>query len=231
MRTTKAWGNMYNFGEKPMQFKKALYTMDSILKKAKIDYCIYGGVLLGWIREGKPIPWDDDIDISIKDHDAQKLELVVEEMANLGFDINPYKNGPNKIMCLGDKLHNTKTGAIRRLRVIEKGKEIIIDSGYHNCFFRPFGIKIEINVFYKVGTNYYWVVENIKAATTTSWTLPAIHIDNLSSFLYDGVNYPIPSQPEKVLELCYGDTWKIPQKNDPMTHMYENKNGKILKGV
>jgi phosphorylcholine metabolism protein LicD len=66
-----------------------LYTMikllDEYFTKAKIDYIVTGGTLLGTIREGKIIDHDDDIDIIIFD---DKIFSVLEILNDLSKDGN-----------------------------------------------------------------------------------------------------------------------------------------------
>jgi len=65
-------------------FKKII----PILEKNNIEYWIYGGTLLGAIRNKGIIPWDDDIDIGILDKDVNKLLNLKSELNSLDLDIS-----------------------------------------------------------------------------------------------------------------------------------------------
>lgn len=46
--------------------------LDSVCKKIKVDYRIDGGNVLGAVRHGGFIPWDDDVDVVIENSDDYK---------------------------------------------------------------------------------------------------------------------------------------------------------------
>lgn len=57
-----------------------LMEVDTICRRHKIDYYLEGGSLLGAVRHGGFIPWDDDLDITImaKDYKALRTYLIKE---------------------------------------------------------------------------------------------------------------------------------------------------------
>ncbi|OBR63546.1 hypothetical protein A7K91_06215 [Paenibacillus oryzae] len=59
-----------------------LIEFDRICRKHNITYSIDGGTLLGAIRHGGFIPWDDDADVILNRNEYEKLLLVVDQELN-----------------------------------------------------------------------------------------------------------------------------------------------------
>ncbi len=58
-----------------------LVEIDRICRKHNISYWLEGGTLLGAVRHGGFIPWDDDIDISImRDDHSELMHLLHDEL-------------------------------------------------------------------------------------------------------------------------------------------------------
>jgi len=60
--------------------------LEKILKRENIKYIISCGTLLGAVREGEIIDWDDDIDLVIFE-DEDKLEKLKEPLKKLGYEM------------------------------------------------------------------------------------------------------------------------------------------------
>lgn len=56
--------------------------VDEVLIASKIEYFIEGGTLLGCVRDGDIIPWDDDIDIGVMTYDWAKMINVLSRLNN-----------------------------------------------------------------------------------------------------------------------------------------------------
>lgn len=69
-----------------------LEKIDKICQKHKIQYQAEFGTLLGTIRHGGFIPWDDDMDISMKREDYKKFLKVSEKELPEGYHIISYRN-------------------------------------------------------------------------------------------------------------------------------------------
>lgn len=67
-----------------------LCIVDKLLTKYNLNYWIDYGSLLGAIRHGGFIPWDDDIDISMPRKDYERVfELIRGDLCNFGIEIKP----------------------------------------------------------------------------------------------------------------------------------------------
>lgn len=59
-----------------------LIEIDRICAKHKLTYFLLGGTLLGAVRHGGFIPWDDDVDISMPRNDLEKLQQICKTELN-----------------------------------------------------------------------------------------------------------------------------------------------------
>ena len=64
---------------------KALREVKKMLDKHNITYWLDAGTLLGAMRDGKLIPWDNDIDLGTWYKDIDKIINIVDSLRNKGF--------------------------------------------------------------------------------------------------------------------------------------------------
>ena len=74
---------------------EVLQVIDEICKKHEIPYFADWGTLLGVVRHGGYIPWDDDFDISMKRADYKKFLQVAEKELPEEYRINTYDRHPD----------------------------------------------------------------------------------------------------------------------------------------
>ncbi len=83
-----------------------LVEIDKIFKRNNIDYWLDSGTLIGAVRHGGYIPWDDDIDIAVQKKDYKKIKEVMQKELpqNLAFqDENTDKRRVMKMGKVRDK--------------------------------------------------------------------------------------------------------------------------------
>jgi len=103
-----------------MRMLEILVEVDKICKKHNINYWIDYGTLLGAVRHGGFIPWDDDIDISMLRKDYVKLRKILLKELPAQFVFEdwktkkeiPYKHGKVRDLhsFLDDPLQKSKKG-------------------------------------------------------------------------------------------------------------------------
>ena len=75
---------------------KLLKEVDRICRKYKIKYALDSGTLLGAIRHGGFIPWDDDVDVVMTRSNYEKFLKVVRRELSEGMTFvepDSYNNG------------------------------------------------------------------------------------------------------------------------------------------
>jgi phosphorylcholine metabolism protein LicD len=75
--------------ERAKLFYETMYVCDMVLTKFGIEYSLTGGTLLGQLRHGGMIPWDDDLDVMVfNPHQSKMFETeVVREFNKYGFNV------------------------------------------------------------------------------------------------------------------------------------------------
>ncbi|NLL56399.1 MAG: LicD family protein [Clostridiales bacterium] len=95
-----------------LQLQDCLYQMlvefDSICKEHNLRYYLAYGSLLGAVRHGDFIPWDDDLDVVMPREDYDRLLKTYKEILPSHYDLHNYNNTPNYFLSFA-KIVNTDT--------------------------------------------------------------------------------------------------------------------------
>ncbi len=105
--------------------------LDKVCKENNITYFIEGGNLLGAIRHGGFIPWDDDFDIVVKKNDFKKLVKIL-------------KNN-DSVFKLQD--HETDKGHINFWAVLRDSKSRYIKNDISHLAKKYQGVQVDIFPF------------------------------------------------------------------------------------
>jgi len=159
-----------------------LLTFKKVLDKYNVVFVIIFGGLLGIIRNGNFIPWDEDLDIACfdggatatKTPDHWKMKKIKKDLKKEGFRI------------IGSDQHHS----------------------YHDFFIRG-GERIEIFWFKRIESIES---EKTEWIMNTSVRYPAHYFDELDEIDFLGTKFKVPSNAEEFLERTYGKSWKKPNK-------------------
>ena len=121
-----------------------MYDFDNFCVENNLQYWVEGGTLMGALRHGGIIPWDDDIDIGVFESDYKKLSNVLKNNAtyyiyegggagapklkyrNQSSQTNKVKtNKGNAVVCNTATINHFPEGILenilKRIEILEKG--------------------------------------------------------------------------------------------------------------
>ena len=126
--------------------------LDRVCRENAIPYYMLGGTMLGAVRHGGFIPWDDDMDFGIpRDHFDRLRKLLDDVLRGTPYRLNTYHNSPNKINYL--KMVDTRTCIRGAWETTDTGVNIDLfplDRGPRPEFLtRPFAAYVYLLLFVK----------------------------------------------------------------------------------
>lgn len=173
---------------------KVLFEVVDVLEKNGIGYWLHGGTLLGAVRFGFFIPWDDDIDIGIWEDDKEKVIAVL---------LDHYKDSAAYKMIDASLLRAFPPNCFWKIC----GK----DDNYEFLDIFEFG---ESHRF-KNAVYEKWWEESQKEERFIKKT--PLHFSRetlfpLSKIVFEGREFSCPHDPLKYVELNYGNYQNFPEK-------------------
>ncbi len=119
-----------------------LKEIDEICKRHGIQYFLAGGSLLGAIRDGKSIPWDDDLDIGMLREDYEKFRKIVpKELQERFLYSSPYEKSTKDVHYYFDKV---------RL------KDTFFSTKFSNNFVFEDGVFVDVVVYDQTTSNKFF---------------------------------------------------------------------------
>ncbi|MBE0508225.1 MAG: LicD family protein [Marinospirillum sp.] len=180
-------GNARLEGDTAIKARHYLRLITDRLDQAGVRYCLDGGTLLGIAREGRLLPWDDDIDLFVDGCDADKLQRCRFPLWLKGLRVRTEYYNENH--------HVLKKGLLRVVKF--RNRKRLISRG---------DVLLDAIVKYADDKFYYW---SVGMSEIVYKKVPRIYYDQLDYIDFDGKRYPVPADLDGYLTCRYGD-WKTP---------------------
>lgn len=84
-----------------LRMLEILIVIDGLCRKNNIRYWINYGTLLGAVRHGGFIPWDDDLDINVHEQDFERFQKICSEQLPDDLFLQNEKTDPDSKMGIG----------------------------------------------------------------------------------------------------------------------------------
>lgn len=169
-----------------MNHANAPHILKEVLSIAP-DAWLFGGTLLGPIRNGKIFPWDRDIDLGILSEDA--TEDLIERFRDAGF----FVYGIYRLNMPEMKHYIPKEAMGRIGKFILRKDEVKVEM----CCFTP---GVDGLMYYASGTPRFFVMPE-------DYTFPQKKLR-----IYD-FEANVPEESEQNLSFVYGPQWRTPREN------------------
>ena len=99
---------------------KILLEIKRICELANINYFLIGGTLLGAVRHGGFIPWDDDIDIGMLRDDYNRFLDVFPQLSNKEYTLGTYNTDRGHVFSFGKiRLNGTQFREPRNEHILD----------------------------------------------------------------------------------------------------------------
>lgn len=166
--------------------KNMLNDVDKIFQENDLEYWISFGTLLGAVRHNDIIPWDDDIDLEIMEHDIDKLFSIEHKFKKHGYSLVKFS--------LGYKIYKTD------------GEEIKYGVHGENKYDWKYPF---VDLFpMKKDDNKYILSNDMVRLMWSNCFLEKEELYPLKKYNFGKFKVMGPNNPLPVLNRLYGNNWK-----------------------
>ena len=210
----KEWSSwdFFNLMNKRNQKLDLLFHLEMvihILNNRHLHFWMYGGALLGFVRNGEMISWDNDIDLFVWKEDYNKLFEMKKEFEKCGFKVLIKEKSMDLIW--GEKsigfqyytLSDDKAIIYDRLVTRNKMGNIIY-----------FGLLCKASKYNMKNTVFLLklLLLKLNICYVVTQVVPSYFFLNLKEIDFFGLKLKVPHDIEQFLEYTFGKDWKIPKE-------------------
>lgn len=164
--------------------ESCLQELVELFNENNINYYLDYGTLLGIVRDGRLIEWDDDIDFKILSSDVNQVQKLMDEYSNL----LSVKND----VIIEKAIYKKSNRDINSMcyTISEKGKEENVKS---------------------VGIDFFIMYYKENAVYQGDYVFPSHFFRSKEMIDWNGISVRVPNDTLKYLTHIYGD-WEVPKK-------------------
>ena len=221
--------------------ENTLLNVLNILDGNSFQYWVSNGTLLGLVREGRVLPWDNDIDISVWSHEVSK-EFIIELLKPHGFEVAPLSdyndclhfivkgNGKKTVDVGFYEIRNSiakirwlaprqDSGVLSMLRFSLSifDEDLKLNSIKGNWSFVKYLLYIIIRPIVLIRPSYFQKIKKKYYMPNffhqIGYTYPVSLLKKQGYLHKFGKMIPVPRDYEQVLEMTYGEDWRTPKKD------------------
>jgi len=177
-----------------------------LFNKHNINFWMYGGALLGYVRDGDLIPWDKDIDLFVWTHDYKNVLELKEEIKKLGFKISIREKC--MMLCWEDKnITVAHYDMLREYAVLEK---LCTRNKFGNLVYYGLLCKaVERDMTYTY-LFLRWLLLKLGGCYLVQQTVPVHFYLDLKEIDFFGIKLKVPADTEKYFDWTFGSQWRKP---------------------
>ena len=226
-----------------LRMLEILKEIDRICQKHRIDYWLSSGTLLGAVRHGGFIPWDDDLDIEMERKDYLRLLQLLPEELNDAYLLQTHGTDPGFISTYA-KIRDKYSAITEHEEDINyRYKGIFIDIfqmevtsyplvrfaaalhrrlvyKYNRVPYAGNGFrKFQMQINYTLLTQLLYPCLRTAARIGTCFLTPRYKSDiyPLSKLQFEDQQFPVPGNTHAYLTKMFGDYMRLPDSIQPHT--------------
>ncbi len=213
----------------------ALKQVKKVLEKEDMEFWLDTGTLLGAVREGKIIPWDEDIDLGMWEEDLNEVKRILHHLPD---EIQGWYDGQEVIMIYRDCVisitlygSDERDGLAKRYYNVERNylaglsksiSKLMRNEEHATKVSKNIPVRIT-KVIAKILSILPSTLQNILRigaeeihdtfSSRVTVGVPVKYFEDLSKMEFYDMIFYVPSPVEDYLQFRYGEEWKTPKKD------------------
>ncbi len=172
----------------------ALSRVHSVLDSHGIWHVLAYGTLLGAIREGDILPWDDDFDMLVRPEDLQALAGCGDDLAAEGLHLVRIRRPADRLALRPPRIRSFDSALISVYAGTRRVGDLFLFSLFSDGVLRRYDFRNEI----------YW---------SPHASFPHFFVEERAEGTLRGKPFPVIAHAESWLASVYGEDWRTPRRS------------------